>query len=182
LLATDGEPNCAGGVVNANDDTGAQSAVTAAMNAGLPTFVVGIATTSDRGATNALNALAVAGGEPQMNAATQYYAVTDTNSLLTALANILKAATPCTIPLTGVNGSLDKVAVTAKDAQGNTVQIMEDPTNGWSYADPSMTAIVLNGTACTNLQSGSYTNFQFVYACSGVQICIDKNSDGTCAD
>jgi hypothetical protein len=174
LLATDGEPNCARGVVNGNDDTGAVNAVTAAKTAGFPTFVVGIATASDMGATTALNNMAVAGGEAQTGAATQYYSVTDTNSLLTALAKILKAATPCTIPLTGVNGSLDKVAVTAKDASGNTIQIMEDPTNGWSYADANKTAIVLNGDACNDLQSVTYTAFQFIYTCATGNICIDN--------
>jgi hypothetical protein len=179
LLATDGEPNCARGAVNANDDTGAVNAVTAAKAAGFPTFVVGIATASDMNATSALNAMASAGGEAQTGAATQYYAVTDTSSLLTALAKILKAATPCTIPLTGVNGNLDKVAVTAKDASGNTVQIMEDATNGWSYTDASKTAIVLNGSACNDLQSVTYTGFQFIYTCSTGKICIDSCPDST---
>jgi hypothetical protein len=174
LLATDGEPNCAAGNLAANDDTGAVNAVAAAKTAGFPTFVVGIATATDPAATSALNMMAAAGGEAQTGAATQYYAVTDTSSLLTALANILKAATPCTIPLTGVNGSLDKVAVTAKDAAGNTVQIMEDPTNGWSYTDASKTAIVLNGAACNDLQSVTYTAFQFIYTCSTGMICIDN--------
>ncbi len=177
LLATDGEPNCAGGTVNTNDDLGAQNAVAAAKTAGFPTFVIGIATSSDPAASNSLNTLAVTGGEPQTGAATQYYSVTDTAGLLTALQTILKAATPCTIPLTGVNGSLDKVAVTAKDANGNTVQIMEDPTNGWSYTDATKTAIVLNGTSCNELQSVTYTAFQFIYTCSTGTICIDSCPD-----
>jgi hypothetical protein len=174
LLATDGEPNCANGNLNTTDDTGAQAAVAAAKAAGFPTFVVGIATTRDQAASTALDMLAVTGGEAQTGAATQYYAVTDTASLQTALAKILSSANPCTIPLTGVNGSLDQVAVTAKDAQGNTVQIMEDPTNGWSYTDPSKTAIVLNGDACKNLQSVMYTAFQFIYTCASGHICIDN--------
>jgi len=177
LLATDGEPNCANGSVNGNDDTGANNAVAAAKTAGFPTFVVGIATSSDAAASNSLNTLAVTGGEPQVGAATKYYAVTDTAGLLTALQTILKAATPCTIPLTGVNGSLDKVAVTAKDANGNTIQIMEDPTNGWSYTDASKTAIILNGAACNDLQSVTYTAFQFIYTCSTGMICIDNCPD-----
>jgi hypothetical protein len=174
LLATDGEPNCGNGSVNTNDDTGAVNAVTAAAAAGFPTFVVGIATSSDTAATNALNAVAVAGGEAQTGAATKYYAVTDTSSLLAALTKILKAATPCTLPLTGIDGDLDKVAVTAKDAAGNTIQIMEDPTNGWSYTDASKTAITLNGDACNNLQSVTYTAFQFIYTCATGDICIDN--------
>jgi hypothetical protein len=174
LLATDGEPNCAGGTLARNDDTGANTAVAAAMAAGFPTFVVGIATTTDPAASNSLNMLAVTGGEAQMGGATQYYAVTDTASLLSALNKILSAATPCTIPLSGVNGSLDQVAVTAKDANGNTVQITEDATNGWTYTDASKTAITLHGDACKNLQSVTYTAFQFIYTCASGHICIDN--------
>jgi len=166
LLATDGEPNCAAGNLGASDATGAENAVTAANTAGFPTFVVGIATTSDSAATNALNTMAVNGGEPQVGAATQYYAVTDTAGLETVLAQIIGKAVSCTIPLTGVSGNLDKVAVSAKDASGNTIEIMQDSTNGWSYTDANKTAIILNGDACNNLKSVTYTGFQFIYTCA----------------
>jgi hypothetical protein len=168
LLATDGEPNCANGSnsLNTPDDTGAQNAVTAAYTAGFPTFVVGIATTSDPAATNSLNAMAVSGGEAQTGAATQYYAVSDTATLVGVLNKILGKALSCTIPLSGVNGTLDKVAVSAKDVNGNTIEIMQDDTNGWSYTDATKTAIILNGDSCNNLQSVTYTDFHFIFTCS----------------
>jgi len=174
LLATDGEPNCAGGNLNTNDDVGAENAVAAAKAAGIPTFVVGIATATDAAATKALNTMAVNGGEAQVGAATQYYAVTDTADLLTVLAKIISAATPCTIPLSGITGSLDKVAVSAKEAAGQTVEIRHDDTNGWSYTDATKTAIILNGDACRNLQTVTYTAFQFIYTCATGKICIDN--------
>jgi hypothetical protein len=166
LLATDGEPNCAGGNVNATDATGAENAVTAANTAGFPTFVVGIATTTDAMATSTLNAMAVNGGEAQTGAATQYYSVTDTAGLETVLAQIVGKTVSCTIPLTGVSGDLDKVAVSAKDASGNTIEIMQDAVNGWSYTDATKTAIILNGDACSNLKTVTYTGFQFIYTCA----------------
>ena len=170
LLATDGEPNCAAGTGTANagatDAAGAESAVAAAKTAGFPTFVVGIATSTDAAATNALNTMAVNGGEAQTGAATQYYSVTDTAGLETVLAQIVGKTVSCTIPLTGVGGNLDKVAVSAKDASGNTIEIMQDDTNGWSYTDPTKTAIILNGDACNNLKSVTYTGFQFIYTCA----------------
>ena len=170
LLATDGEPNCAAGSGTANagatDAVGAENAVAAANTAGFPTFVVGIATSTDAAATNALNTMAVNGGEAQTGAATQYYSVTDTAGLETVLAQIIGKTVSCTIPLTGVSGSLDKVAVSAKDASGNTIEIMQDDTNGWSYTDATKTAIVLNGDACNNLKSVTYTGFQFIYTCA----------------
>jgi von Willebrand factor type A domain len=174
LLATDGEPNCAQGAasIGTSDATGAESAVTAALTAGFPTFVVGIATSTDAAATNALNAMAVNGGEAQTGASTQYYAVTDTAGLETVFAQIIAKTVSCTIPLTGVSGMLDKVAVSAKDASGNTIEIMQDATNGWSYTDPTKTAIILNGDACNNLQSVTYTDFQFLYTCATGMITI----------
>jgi hypothetical protein len=174
LLATDGEPNCAAGNGNigAADDVGAANAVTAALTAGFPTFVVGIATTSDANATNSLNTMAVNGGEAQTGAATQYYAVSDTATLVSVLGKILGKALSCTIPLNGVAGMLDKVAVSAKDANGNSIEIMQDDTNGWSYTDATKTAIILNGDACNNLQSVTYTDFQFIYTCATGMITI----------
>ena len=179
LLATDGEPNCPNGAatLNTNDDTGAEMAVASALSAGFPTFVVGIATTSDSGATTALNAMAVAGGEPQANGATQYYAVTDSASLVTALDSILGIVASCKVSLAGAPSNLDNVAVSAQDPTGARVEITQDPSNGWSF-DATKANIVLNGTACDELQNGSYTSFQFIYACAGVTICID-NCPGT---
>jgi len=179
LLATDGEPNCPAGAntLNTNDDTGAEMAVANAFTAGFPTFVVGIATTSDPGATTALNAMAVAGGEPQANAATQYYAVTDSASLVTALDSILGIVASCKVSLAGAPSNLANVAVSAENPSGARVEITQDPTNGWSF-DATKANIVLNGTACDELQSGTYKNFQFIYACAGVTICID-NCPGT---
>jgi hypothetical protein len=181
LLATDGLPNCSpsGGNVVADNTPGTTTAVMNALAAGFPTFVVGIGNTMG---TAALNMFATAGGEPQVNSAdgNSFYEVNSTSDLVTALNKIVGLVASCTIPLTGVNGTLAKVAVSAKDASGNTIQIMQDPTNGWSYTNGSMTTIVLNGTACANLQNGSYSNFQFIYTCASGTICIDKLANGTC--
>ena len=52
LLATDGQPNCAASGSNSADDTpGSVAAVTAAMTAGYPTFVVGISAPAARRTT-----------------------------------------------------------------------------------------------------------------------------------
>jgi len=201
LLATDGLPNCgatgAGGVggaagvggaggrgappggpttggISADDSPAAEMAVTAAKTAGFPTFVVGIATSSDPAATTTLNTMAMNGGYPQTGAATQYYSVTDTASLQTALNRIIGMTLACTIPLADKPDNLSNVAVSAQDSNGKRIQIPQDPTNGWSF-DASMSNIILNGTACTQLQSVTLTQFQFIYACTGVKICIDTN-------
>jgi hypothetical protein len=182
LLATDGLPNCIPGDNNVSDDdsAGAKTAVMNAATAGFKTFVVGIGNTN--GVTT-LNQLAMAGGEAQVGSAdgNSFYEVNSTADLVTALNKIVGMVASCTIPLTGVNGMLEKVAVSAKDAAGNTVEVMQDPTNGWSYTDSSMTTIVLKGTACSDLQSGALSGFQFIYTCSTGTICIDRTSAGGCA-
>src|SRR5262249_52011866 len=98
LLATDGLPNCPAGCSLTNPSSActmtappaegraAPDAGAAAAAGGFPTFVVGVGMT---GADATLNAMAMAGGRPQTGAATAFYAVTDTTSLVTALNAIL---------------------------------------------------------------------------------------------
>jgi hypothetical protein len=191
LLATDGLPNCPPGcggngnscttTPNAAESAAVAQAIMTAQTAGYKTFVVGIATASDAAASAALNAMAVSGGEPQTGAATSYYNITDTASLVAALNKIVGIVASCTISLATAPSGFTNVAISAKDASGNTVVIQQDPTNGWEY-DATKANIILNGTACTNLQNGTYSNFQFYYACAGQTICIDRNAAGQCAN
>jgi hypothetical protein len=194
LLATDGLPNCGpttgaggaggammgrgggmfgGGANTADDSPNAEAAVTAAKTAGFPTFVVGIATNGDAMATDTLNTMAVNGGFPQTGAATQYYSVTDTASLENALDLIVGKTLSCAIPLGNKPANLSNVAVSAQDKTGHRIEIPKDDTNGWSF-DATMTNIVLNGSACTDLQSVTLTAYQFIFACADVKICIDN--------
>jgi hypothetical protein len=188
LLATDGLPNCPEGCTgnsctntpNAAETANVEASITAAQAANFKTFVVGIATSSDAAANTALNGFAMAGGEPQAGAATQYYSVTDTASLVTALNKIVGIIASCTISLASAPTGFTNVVISATDANGTPVAIPMDPTNGWSY-DANKANVILNGTACANLQNGTYSDFNFNYACEGVVICIDKNPDGSCA-
>jgi hypothetical protein len=191
LLATDGLPNCGAttggtgaggrgmfgggpfGGGTPDDSPNAEAAVTAAKAAGFPTFVVGIATASNAMATNTLNSMAVNGGYPQTGAPTQYYSITDTASLQTALNKILGMTLACTIPLTDKPDNLTNVAVSAQDANGRRIEIPRDAANGWSF-DATMSNIILNGSSCSQLQSVTLTAYQFIFACADVKICIDN--------
>lgn len=174
LIATDGEPNCAGGGggggfgggISTVDATGATDAVTAAVDAGFPTFVVGIATTDNSVASDALDAMAVAGGNPQEGAETKYYAVADTESLTDALNKIIGLATSCTISLENAPSGDWTIAIAAEDASGKLVKVENDETSGWVYTDEATRkSIELKGSACDNLKNGTYSNLQFVYTC-----------------
>jgi hypothetical protein len=181
LLATDGLPNCPTGCAamsspsssctmtdNPSEDTAAENAVAAALQMGFKTYVIGIGNVST--AVNTLNALATAGGVPQTGAATSYYAATDPTSLEAALNAIVGAVASCNISLAGAPSGFTNVAVSA-DTSSGTVEIPQDATNGWSYG-PNNQSIVLNGTSCTSLKSGTYSNLQFYYACAGTTIHI----------
>ncbi|HXU64748.1 MAG TPA: VWA domain-containing protein [Polyangia bacterium] len=200
LLATDGQPTCGtatgaggaagrGGVGGAggrgtigvpptaggtpDDSPNAEKAVGDAKTAGFPTFVVGIATSGSATANDTLNIMAKNGGYPQTGASTQYYSVSDTASLVTALNQILGKTLSCTIPLTDKPDYLSNVAVTAMDPNGKRIEIPKDDANGWSF-DSSMSNIVLNGSACQQLQSVTLSQYQFIYACAGISICVDN--------
>ena len=87
-----------------------------------------------------------------------------------ALNTIIGKVASCTISLSGAPSGFSNVAISA-DTSSGTIQIQPDPTNGWSYG-PNMTSVILNGTSCDNLKNGTYTNFQFYYACPGTTIHI----------
>ncbi len=173
LLATDGEPNCAGGSLNTVDTKGATAAVEGAAAANMPTFVVGIATTSSKTASTLLDAMAVAGGRAQSGAATQYYAVSDTATLETTLKQIVELASSCTISLQNVPKGEYKMAISATDEAGQAVLVPDSDSDGWIYSDSaSKQSITLVGSACDKLKQGIYSNIQFVYTCPGHDIVL----------
>jgi hypothetical protein len=182
LLATDGLPNCPVGCAgmtgklpstctntdNPSEDMAAEQAVSDAAAQGFKTFVIGIGTVTTADAT--LNQLAINGGMAQTGAATSYYAATDPTALENALNAIIGKVASCTISLANAPTGFTNVAISADSASG-TIEIPQDPTNGWSYG-PNMQSVNLNGTSCANLKNGTYSNFQFYYACPGTTIHI----------
>jgi hypothetical protein len=193
LLATDGLPNCPTGCAsmsnpstsctntdNPNEDMAAEAAIMMAAMQGYQTFVIGIGNVST--AQNTLNQFAINGGQAQTGAATSYFAATDEATLEAALLKVVGSVLSCTIQLTGVPANLTNVAVSVDNASGTPTKVPEDGTDGWTYTDNTNTAIELHGSYCDNIKAGTYTNVQFVYACDGVPICIDKLANGQCGD
>jgi hypothetical protein len=193
LLATDGLPNCPTGCAsmsnpsssctntdNPNEDMAAEAAIMMAAAQGYQTFVIGIGNVST--AQNTLNQFAINGGQAQTGAATSYFAATDEATLEAALLKVVGSVLSCTIQLTGVPANLTNVAVSVDNASGTPTKVPEDGTDGWTYTDNTNTAIELHGSYCDNIKAGTYTNVQFVYACDGVPICIDKLANGQCGD
>jgi hypothetical protein len=159
VLATDGQPNCGGGGSGNGDDTGAIAAVSSLAAAGIPVFVIGVAT--DGSAADAtLSSMATAGQKPRA-ATPPYYPVATSVELTAALSAIGGQVISCTfaIPLPPVP---DHIAVVADGAR-----IPRDAATGWEYG-PGMTSIDLHGTWCTNLQNGTIQNVEVAFGCQDI--------------
>lgn len=156
LLATDGIPNCIPGNSNnqATDMQGAVQSVADALSMGFPTFVVGIATTSDPSSDATLTAMANAGGKPRA-VAPPYYPVMNQQDLVDALNAIVVIAGTCvfTIP-PPPNGSTDQQHI---GVQVNGTEIPKDTghTNGWDYLGTNQVQVY--GSSCNAIMAGNAT-------------------------
>jgi hypothetical protein len=159
LVATDGIPNCTTMTAgNPPDPAGAIEAVQLAHAAGIPAYVVGIAT-AGTDADTTLNSMAMAGGRPR-NDATKYYPVASRDELMAAFTTISGQVASCTFPLTRRPPVPDNVAV---DVGGQ--RISQDPTmtGGWYYG-PNQESITLAGAPCDQVKQGT-TDVKIIFGC-----------------
>ena len=165
LLATDGEPSCFGTSKDSSKArTDATQAVADALSAGLPTYVVGVATTKDS-ATKALNAMANAGGAAITGSSTQYYLASSRDALVAALQAIAgDVSKTCVFNLEPPPPAPDFIAV---KLAGETISRDPSSTNGWEYTNANHTALEIFGAACDTLRQSSDA-VEIVYGCLGV--------------
>jgi hypothetical protein len=163
LLVTGGHPGCA-----QDADTATTSAATsiggALTQAGIPTFVLGDAPTSDTAAVLALNQMAVSGGEPLQGTDHAYYAPAD----ITLALQPTDLGVSCVLALSPLPATLSGLAVVLTLNDGHRIQVPQAFMNGWTYTDASMTAIALSGNFCTELNDGTATEISVTYVCGGV--------------
>jgi len=173
LLATDGEPSCSGTAGNLDKDSSdakedAVAAVTTAAQAGVHTFVIGVATKSS--ATSTLNRLATAGLEPRADAnadAAKFYLASTQGELVEALQTIVAPiASTCVFTLTRPPPDPTNIAVKVGDTK-----VPADPahTAGWDYTDDNHTQVQVYGSWCDQVKSDANT-VQIVYGCPGFVI------------
>lgn len=162
VLATDGGPNCNDDldastctcVVAAKgcnqsrmclDDTRTVSRIAHYHDQGLPTYVIGIQDPGDTQFTDVLNAMADAGGRPNVGGAQDYYVASSGAELSAALTAIRDQVGLCTYLLTSVPDSGGSMTVRLGDAV-----IPFDPTgmNGWMWGNKDNGEVVLVGAAC----------------------------------
>jgi hypothetical protein len=172
LLATDGEPSCAGTSQGSSAARPyATTAVTNAANLNFHTFVVGVATTKDS-ATTVLNDLAVAGKEPRAGLLTRFYLGSTQNDLSAALAFITGQASSCIFPLNPpppVKDDPTKLGVYF--TAGNT-KIPHDPAaqNGWTYLDAENSSLQVYGSWCDMIKSAGSDKVQIIYGCPDIDV------------
>jgi Mg-chelatase subunit ChlD len=166
VIATDGEPNCApGDDPGEGSDADATVAVVAeALTAGIPSYVVGIATAGSM-ADQTLNRLADAGGRPRTDA-THYYPVASRDQLVQAFNAITGEIASCIFPLNPRPPVPDNVAV---DVDGTRLPQDSTGAQGWHYG-ANDDSIVLAGAACTKVKTSPATNVQIIYGCPNVVI------------
>jgi hypothetical protein len=167
LLATDGEPSCAG---TSKDSTGARTyavqAVTDAATAGFKTFVVGVATTKTT-ATQALNDMAVAGQMARADTnplATKFYLASTKDELVSSLQVITGQVSSCTFTLTATPPDPTNIAVKV-----NGMKAPPDKThmNGWDYTSSDNLNVEVYGSWCDQIKGVSANSVNFVLGCPG---------------
>jgi hypothetical protein len=180
LLATDGQPTCAGGDrllgggnPNSDDFPSGPAAVAEVVAMGIKVPVIGVAFSAIWDPADldpnevALNEMAKAGGMPRpMDPA--YYAANSSAELAAAFAQITGIVISCTFDLKGMKPpSPDDVAVKI-----DGVKVPRDQTHGqgWDY-DADVTSVVIYGQACDELKGiGTTSNVQIIFGCPGVII------------
>ena len=125
---------------------GAQQAVTDAFNLGFKTFVVGIGDTM--GAAT-LDQMAINGGMPQTGAATSFYQVTDTASLVAALQTILGRVGSCQFNIGAAPNTMTSNDFIDVFGDGTPIPRDTTHTDGWDYSNAAHTAIEVFGRAAT---------------------------------
>ena len=180
LLATDGQPTCAGGDPllgggdpDSDDHPSGPAAVAEVVAMGIKVPVVGIAFSDTWDPTDlddnevTLNNMAKAGGMPRPTDPA-YYAANSSAELATAFAEITGVLISCTFDLKGMKPpSPDDVAVKI-----DGVKVPRDKMHGegWDY-DRDMANVVVYGQACEQLKGiGATNNVKIIFGCPGIII------------
>ncbi len=142
------------------DDAGTLDVIGDQHAAGIDTFVIGLNGT--QAYVSLLDAMADAGGRPQLNAATKYYAASNEAAMLAALDAIAVSVISCEIQLTQAPDKPDAVSVYV---DGVVVPQDMTHTNGWDYTDASNTSIELFGVACEDIQDGAMHDVTATFEC-----------------
>jgi hypothetical protein len=173
VLVTDGLPNCPMSGGSGGDDTaGAVAAVTASAAAGIPVFVVGVATAGVTGTTGVdadqvLTMMSAAGGRPRAGTP-NYYSASSAAELASALTMLVGMTNSCTFQIGPAPTTDGTTSTSYIDVFGDGTKIPRDTTrtNGWDYVDGSgQNSIQIYGSTCDQVIAGTIQNLVVTYRC-----------------
>lgn len=166
LFATDGQPNCGGGMPEVDSAADTVAAVRSLATAGIKTFVLGFGS-SFTGGDQVLRESAQAGLVPRAGAK-PYYEARDAASLNAAFGEIAGGiiVPSCSYALASAPPDPQQVTVLLGD---QAVPRSTQHTNGWDY-HPDPGTITFFGSYCQQLQSGSVSAVSFRYGCPGPEV------------
>jgi hypothetical protein len=149
-LVPDGPTSCV-------DNVATNAALSDLMNAGIPTYVIGLPGIVNTLAA-VLDSMAVAGGTARPNSP-RYYEVTDSQSLADALRTIAtQIAVSCTITLTEAPPNWGQVNVYL-----DSEEVPQSLDEGWKRIDNQ--TLEITGTYCATLQTGNVYQVQVTAGC-----------------
>lgn len=176
LFATDGQPSCSGTVGTLKFVQGgnvaavgaATTAITAAAQAGIHTFVVGVAT--KKADTQTLTDWAIAGLEPRADPnplATKFYLGSTRDELLTAFTTITNVAQTCVFNFTKAPPVPSKIAV---KVSGVKAPVDPSHADGWDYTDGTNMAVEVFGSWCDTIKTAAANKVEIVFGCPNIDI------------
>ena len=165
MLATDGDPNCLPGAIDANssDVAGTTATIRSLAEQGVTTFVLGVAVRSTSAA--ALTTMAQAGGHARQGM-TPYYTASDATELEGALDEVARQVALCTFELSPPPpaGSSLSLSIGGHTFPRNVTHVGD----GWDVTGAGR-AIELYGAACDAIQAGG--SIQVGYGCGAGTQC-----------
>jgi hypothetical protein len=185
LLATDGAPRCGACpppemfendmcclTTTAADGTTTKTcrysgepesvdAISDALRAGIPTYVIGIGTQTAE--EQVLNQMARSGGKARPESIA-YYPAHSQDEVASVVEKITSGITTCTKQLSRVPPSIDHVFVSA---DGQSVPRDPSRTEGWSFG-PDNKTIHLHGSFCQRLQAGALNELRATFGCPAI--------------
>lgn len=139
------------------DDVATEAQIGLYKQAGLPVYVIGIP--GSEAYADVLEDMAFAAGTQQI-ANPYYYAVKDLDNLQSVLADIAGLAVSCTFTLDDppMDGGNTNVYL-------DGVILPSGGSDGWKWADDTLTEIELLGLSCERLKGGQIKTVQIVSGC-----------------
>lgn len=178
VLATDGAPDCnaeldpstcicVGGsaqctAVRCLDDTRTIGRISALAGQNIPTWVIGLRSTSDAVFVDTLNRMADAGGKPR-EGANHFYSATSQSELVSAFSDIRAQVGAClylTTSVPDIGGSIEL------RISGDFVPYDETKQDGWHWVDPGNGELALSGSACARALNLNISQLEVVVACA----------------